>query len=33
MLKRLESKLGPEVTSTELLAYLVVLVLLIRYVA
>ncbi len=33
MFKKLERRLGPEVTSTELLAYLVVLVLLLRFVA
>lgn len=33
MFKRLESRLGPEVTSPELLAFLVVLVLLLRFVA
>ncbi len=33
MIKRLAKELGPEVTCTELLAYLIVLVLLLRYVA
>ncbi len=33
MFKRLESRLGPEVTSSELLAFLAVLVLLLRFVA
>ena len=33
MIKRWENRLGPEVTSGELLAFLVVLVLLLRFVA
>lgn len=33
MIERLEKQLGPEVTSSELLAFLVVLVLLLRFVA
>ncbi len=33
MIKRLEQRLGPEVSATELLAFLAVLVLLLRFVA